>query len=55
MDSYSCRHESSKPDIMQLQFLKEITDNFSDERILGQGGFGVVYKVSLKIFFFCIC
>uniref|UniRef100_A0ACD5WD24 Uncharacterized protein n=2 Tax=Avena sativa TaxID=4498 RepID=A0ACD5WD24_AVESA len=27
-----------------LQDLKDITQNFSDERILGRGGFGVVYK-----------
>ncbi|XP_051177032.2 G-type lectin S-receptor-like serine/threonine-protein kinase SRK isoform X2 [Lolium perenne] len=29
---------------MSLQHLKDITQNFSDERILGRGGFGVVYK-----------
>ncbi|XP_037482586.1 G-type lectin S-receptor-like serine/threonine-protein kinase SD1-13 [Triticum dicoccoides] len=29
---------------MPLQYLKEITNNFSRERILGQGGAGVVYK-----------
>ncbi|KAM0928611.1 hypothetical protein ACQ4PT_002585 [Festuca glaucescens] len=29
---------------MSLQYLKDITQNFSDERILGRGGFGVVYK-----------
>ncbi|KAK1612496.1 hypothetical protein QYE76_036169 [Lolium multiflorum] len=36
--------QTSKPDMMQLQYLKEITNNFSDDRVLGQGGFGVVYK-----------
>ncbi|KAM0889953.1 hypothetical protein ACQ4PT_027356 [Festuca glaucescens] len=36
--------ESSKPDTMKLQYLKEITNNFSDDLILGRGGFGVVYK-----------
>jgi hypothetical protein len=39
------RDESSTPHDIPLQELKEITDNFSDERILGRGGFGVVYKV----------
>uniref|UniRef100_A0ACD5WHQ9 Uncharacterized protein n=1 Tax=Avena sativa TaxID=4498 RepID=A0ACD5WHQ9_AVESA len=29
---------------MTLQHLKEITNNFSNEGILGRGGFGVVYK-----------
>uniref|UniRef100_A0ACD5YVX0 Uncharacterized protein n=1 Tax=Avena sativa TaxID=4498 RepID=A0ACD5YVX0_AVESA len=31
-----------------LAHLKKITDNFSDDRILGQGGFGVVYKGVLQ-------
>ena len=30
---------------VSFQFLREITDGFSEERILGQGAFGVVYKV----------
>jgi hypothetical protein len=28
------------------QFLREITDEFSDERKVGEGAFGIVYKVS---------
>jgi len=34
--------------VMQLEYLKRITDNFSDERLLGEGGFGKVYKVRLN-------
>ncbi|XP_037482822.1 protein STRUBBELIG-RECEPTOR FAMILY 7-like [Triticum dicoccoides] len=34
----------SNPHHLSLQHLKEITDNFCDGRILGHGGFGVVYK-----------
>jgi len=30
---------------VSFQFLREITDGFSEERILGQGAFGVVYKM----------
>uniref|UniRef100_A0ACD6A7T8 Uncharacterized protein n=1 Tax=Avena sativa TaxID=4498 RepID=A0ACD6A7T8_AVESA len=37
--------ESTQPHI-PLQDLKDITQNFSDDRILGRGGFGVVYKHS---------
>ncbi|XBI96831.1 hypothetical protein VPH35_033053 [Triticum aestivum] len=36
--------ESSRPHHILLQVLKETTDNFFIERILGQGGFSVVYK-----------
>ncbi|XP_044391652.1 uncharacterized protein [Triticum aestivum] len=28
----------------RLEFLQSITNNFSDDRIIGKGGFGVVYK-----------
>lgn len=28
-----------------FQFLREITDDFSEEQKLGEGAFGVVYKV----------
>ena len=31
-----------------FQILREITDGFSEERKLGQGAFGVVYKVKLS-------
>lgn len=30
---------------MPYTLLKQITDDFSDQRILGRGTFGVVYKV----------
>lgn len=36
---------SAKPRVLRLQELKEITNNFSKDRQLGKGGFGVVYKV----------
>ena len=28
-----------------LEFLEQITDNFSKEHVIGSGGYGVVYKV----------
>ena len=37
------RGQSSRPYSIPLQYLKKITKNFSQERILGQGGFGGVY------------
>ncbi|XP_037481041.1 putative receptor-like protein kinase At4g00960 [Triticum dicoccoides] len=39
---------SSRPYYVPLQCLKDITDNFSDKRIIGQGGFGAVYKGVLE-------
>jgi hypothetical protein len=30
---------------VSFQFLQEITYGFSEERILGEGAFGVLYKV----------
>jgi hypothetical protein len=39
---------NSKPRPMQFEYLKRITDDFSDKRLLGKGGFGMVYKVRLN-------
>ncbi|XAR73576.1 Non-specific serine/threonine protein kinase [Bertholletia excelsa] len=33
--------------VISIQVLKTVTDNFSEENILGQGGFGTVYKGEL--------
>ena len=50
-ESSRCRNlESMLQDIqaktwLSLELLSDITDNFSDEREIGRGGFGVVYKV----------
>ncbi|XP_066377021.1 uncharacterized protein [Miscanthus floridulus] len=35
---------SAQPYDLRLQYLRDITDDFSTERELGRGGFGVVYK-----------
>jgi hypothetical protein len=37
---------------VSFQFLQEITDGFSEKRILGEGAFGVVYKVRFGMFDF---
>ncbi|KAL6623557.1 hypothetical protein ACP70R_033436 [Stipagrostis hirtigluma subsp. patula] len=53
MDGESSRHNmlesiiqdrSSEPQNLPLEDLRKITDNFSDERLLGEGAFGKVYK-----------
>ena len=36
---------------VSFQFLEEITDGFSEERRLGEGAFGVVYKVTACLTF----
>jgi hypothetical protein len=39
---------SSKPRNLPLEYLRNITNNFSEERQLGEGGFGTVYKVGFQ-------
>jgi hypothetical protein len=40
-------------DILQFDFeiIKLATNNFSDANILGEGGFGIVYKVKILIIY----
>ena len=45
MDSELRNKLSMKLEDVTFQLLIQITDDFSDERILGRGAFGVVYKV----------
>lgn len=47
--------EDSRLHDITLQHLKEITNNLSDERIIGQGGFGVVYMVIRLQNIFIVC
>jgi len=35
---------SMKPGILPFETLRTITDGFSTERIVGEGGFGIIYK-----------
>nr|CAB3470709.1 unnamed protein product [Digitaria exilis] len=57
MDDESSRYDklvsmlqdgSPEPRNLPLEYLRNITDNFSDDRLLGEGGFGTVYKVHLQ-------
>lgn len=42
------KDERENPCNLPLQYLQDITNNFSEERELGRGSFGVVYKVSIN-------
>lgn len=39
---------SAEPINVALAVLQNITMNFADERKIGKGGFGIVYKVKIK-------
>jgi hypothetical protein len=38
-------NDTTEPTSLTIRVLQEITDNFSEERALGQGAYGKVYKV----------
>ncbi|CAL5053403.1 unnamed protein product [Urochloa decumbens] len=42
------KNQNEKPCNLPLQYLQEITNNFSEERELGRGAFGVVYRGVLR-------
>jgi hypothetical protein len=41
------QHKSRVTSQFKLELLKQITNNFSKDRIIGDGAYGVVYKVLL--------
>jgi len=48
-DILECIFDGSiKPRDLKLSALERITENFSKERIIGDGGFGTVYKGVLR-------
>lgn len=41
------QHRSSTPKKLDINYLRSITKNFSEDQILGHGGCGIVYKVCM--------
>uniref|UniRef100_A0A453GTY9 Protein kinase domain-containing protein n=1 Tax=Aegilops tauschii subsp. strangulata TaxID=200361 RepID=A0A453GTY9_AEGTS len=41
---------TEEPTNLPFELLKNITGNFSEEREIGHGGFGMVYKVTLTLY-----
>lgn len=41
---------SSEPTVVPLDLLREITNDFSEERKLGSGSYGKVYLVRLMVY-----
>jgi len=41
-------NEDTKPKALPLSLLTEITSDFSEEKIIGRGGYAVVYKGSVR-------
>lgn len=44
MENEGSQHTSGMPRVFSLQLLQHITNNFSQESVIGKGGYGVVYK-----------
>ncbi|KAF8711128.1 hypothetical protein HU200_029136 [Digitaria exilis] len=43
-----------EPEEVKFQFLREITNGFSEERKVGEGAFGTVYRVRLRHVLSCL-
>ena len=50
---YMVHDEDAEPIALPFPLLEKLADYFSDELIIGRGGFAVVYKVRLKALACC--